>query len=185
MKYAAAMTGYKLFFEVSGVQNSIQLCRDDPNACKHNHDTNIHCISCLYISFRRAYPADVPRPETRSGIPARAREELPACKFERNGKLYDSEKAYGHIKEKYEYFRDKITSTETFIEYAATKSMMSGKYYLIICAGKEPENTADWLLRSSGSTGKPAESRFRKLPANPKRPAITEFSPIFCKTHSA
>ena len=29
-----------------------------------------------------------------------------ACKFERNGKLYDGEKAYGHIKKKYEHFRD-------------------------------------------------------------------------------
>ncbi len=69
------------------------------------------------------------------------------CKFERNGKLYDSEKAYEHIKEKYEYFRDEITSTETFIEYAATKSMMSGKYYLILCGGAEPVKTADWLLK--------------------------------------
>lgn len=68
------------------------------------------------------------------------------CKFERNGKLYDGEKAYEHIKKKYEYFRDEITSTETFIEYAATKSMMSGKYYLIICGGAEPIKTSDWLL---------------------------------------
>jgi len=70
-----------------------------------------------------------------------------ACKFERNGKLYDGEKAYGHIEKKYEHFRDEITSTETFIEYAATKSMISGKYYLIICSGAEPENTGDWLLK--------------------------------------
>jgi hypothetical protein len=70
-----------------------------------------------------------------------------ACKFERNGKLYDGQKAYEHIERKYEHFRDEITSTETFIEYAATKSMISGKYYLIICAGMEPENTGDWLLK--------------------------------------
>lgn len=68
------------------------------------------------------------------------------CKFERNGKLYDGEKAYEHIKKKYEYFRDEITSTETFIEYAATKSMMSGKYYLVLCAAAEPVKTSDWLL---------------------------------------
>lgn len=70
-----------------------------------------------------------------------------ACKFERNGKLYDGEKAYGHMKKKYEHFRDEITSTETFIEYAATKSMISGKPYLIICPGAEPENTGEWMLR--------------------------------------
>jgi hypothetical protein len=70
-----------------------------------------------------------------------------ACKFERNGNLYDGRDAAEHIEKKYEHFRDKITSTETFIEYAATKSMISGKNYLIICPGAEPENTGDWLLK--------------------------------------
>ncbi len=69
-----------------------------------------------------------------------------ACKFDRNSKLYSGEKAYDHIKSKYDYFRDEITSTETFIEYAATKSMISGKFYYIVCPGAEPEKTADWLL---------------------------------------
>jgi len=69
------------------------------------------------------------------------------CKFERNGKLYDGEKAYGHINRKYDHFRNKITSTEMFIEYSATKSMISGKYYFIVCPGADPEKTSDWLLR--------------------------------------
>jgi hypothetical protein len=69
------------------------------------------------------------------------------CKFERNGKLYDGAKAYEHIKKKYDHFRDEITSTETFIEYSATKSMISGNYYYIVCPGAEPEKTSDWLLR--------------------------------------
>lgn len=69
------------------------------------------------------------------------------CKFERNGNLYDGLDAYEHIEKKYEHFRDKVTSTETFIEYAATKSMISGKNYLIICPGEEPENTGDWLQK--------------------------------------
>jgi hypothetical protein len=72
------------------------------------------------------------------------------CKFERNGKLYDGGEAYGHIKKKYEHFRNQITSTEGFIEYAATKSMISGEYYFIICPGSEPEKTGDWLLRELG-----------------------------------
>lgn len=69
------------------------------------------------------------------------------CKFERNGKLYSGEKAYDHIMRKYDHYRDEITSTETFIEYSATKSMISGQYYYIVCPGAEPEKTADWLLR--------------------------------------
>ncbi len=79
-----------------------------------------------------------------------------ACKFERNGNLYDGRDAYEHIEKKYDHFRDKITSTETFIKYAATKSMISGKYYIIICPGAEPENTGDWLL---GELRKYRESR--------------------------
>ncbi len=68
------------------------------------------------------------------------------CKFERNGKLHDGERASRHIRDKYEYFIDEITSTETFIEYAATKSMISGKYYLVLCGDSGPVKTADWLL---------------------------------------
>jgi len=67
------------------------------------------------------------------------------CKFERNGKLYDGERAYKHIHGKYEYFADDITSTESFIEYAATKSMMSGRYYMVRCGDSAPEKLADWL----------------------------------------
>ena len=67
------------------------------------------------------------------------------CEFERNGKLYDGNRAYEHIKGKYEYFADDITSTETFIEYAATKSMISGKYYLVRCGDSEPVKLTDWL----------------------------------------
>jgi len=67
------------------------------------------------------------------------------CRFDRNGKLYDGERAYKHIKGKYEYFADDITSTETFIELAATKSMMSGKYYMVRCGDSAPVKLADWL----------------------------------------
>jgi hypothetical protein len=67
------------------------------------------------------------------------------CNFERNGKLYDGERAYRHINSKYEYFIDDITSTETFIEYAATKSMISGKYYMVRCGDSAPVKLADWL----------------------------------------
>ncbi|MGH7848894.1 MAG: DUF5329 family protein, partial [Thermodesulfobacteriota bacterium] len=98
-------------------------------------------IPAVY-SYADVPPAEKPEVEYLLGLV-----KTSACKFERNGKLYDGEKAYGHIKKKYEHFRDEITSTETFIEYAATKSMISGNYYLVICAGSEPENTGDWLLK--------------------------------------
>jgi hypothetical protein len=101
----------------------------------------VYTIPAAVYSYADVPPAQKPEVEYLLGLVKSSQ-----CEFERNGKLYDGEKAYEHIKEKYEYFSDKITSTETFIEYAATKSMMSGKYYLIICPGKEPEKTSDWLL---------------------------------------
>lgn len=69
------------------------------------------------------------------------------CKLERNGRMHDGESAYSHINKKYDYFKDEITSTETFIEYSATKSTMSGKYYYVHCGNSEPVKSGDWLLQ--------------------------------------
>jgi hypothetical protein len=68
------------------------------------------------------------------------------CAMERNGKQYNSEDAYAHIRKKYEYFRDEIESSEDFIEYSATKSTLSGKYYLVFCDSDPPMRTKDWLV---------------------------------------
>ena len=68
------------------------------------------------------------------------------CTFDRNGKKYDGKKAASHIQRKYNYYKDEITSTETFIEYSATKSMLSGADYYIICPGEPPVRSQDWLL---------------------------------------
>ena len=50
------------------------------------------------------------------------------CLYERNGTMYRGKDAVEHIKKKYNYFKDKIDSTEKFIELSATKSIISGKY---------------------------------------------------------
>jgi len=68
------------------------------------------------------------------------------CIINRNGTDYSAEKGVGHIENKYDYFRDDIDSTEEFIELSATRSTMSGDYYLVKCAGKETIKTQDWLL---------------------------------------
>ena len=67
------------------------------------------------------------------------------CTFIRNGKHYDALNARGHIEKKYNYFKDKITTTEEFIRYSATKSTMSGKLYRVVCNGVGM-NSSDWLL---------------------------------------
>lgn len=68
------------------------------------------------------------------------------CEMERNGKKHNSESAYSHVKKKYEYFRDKIKTSEDFVEYSASKSTMSGKYYHVFCGSEPAERTQDWLL---------------------------------------
>jgi hypothetical protein len=68
------------------------------------------------------------------------------CAMERNGKKHDSEDAYSHVKRKYEYFRGEIRTSEDFIEYSASKSTMSGKFYRIFCKNESAVLTRDWLL---------------------------------------
>jgi len=72
--------------------------------------------------------------------------EMTVCQYERNGSVHSGRDAAEHIKKKYDYFKDEITSTEKFIELSATKSTMSGKYYLIHCPGKPAVRSQDWLL---------------------------------------
>ena len=67
------------------------------------------------------------------------------CQVERNGQVYNGEKAAGHIQRKYDYYKKKIDSIDRFIALSATKSLMSGKYYLIRCPGKPEQRLADWL----------------------------------------
>lgn len=69
------------------------------------------------------------------------------CIFIRNGKNYSPDEAIEHIKKKYEYFRNRIDSTEQFIELCATKSTMSNKPYLINCREEEVVECGIWLLR--------------------------------------
>ncbi len=68
------------------------------------------------------------------------------CQINRNGKIYEASKAWAHIQKKYKYFKDKIDTTERFIELSATKSTMSGNYYTVKCGDAEWIKTQDWLL---------------------------------------
>ena len=69
------------------------------------------------------------------------------CDMVRNGKAYTGVDGAGHVRRKYQHFMKKISSTEEFIEYSASKSTMSGQYYEVRCPGKSPERSQDWLLR--------------------------------------
>lgn len=69
------------------------------------------------------------------------------CQFNRNGSWYPADKAAEHLRTKYEYFlkNGELASAESFIDKAASASSMSGKEYLVACAGHETEKSGVWL----------------------------------------
>jgi hypothetical protein len=71
----------------------------------------------------------------------------PGCRFNRNGSWHDMAEARGHVTMKYEYLRDrdKIASTEDFIEGAASRSSLTGKDYLVQCGSSPPVPAGTWL----------------------------------------
>lgn len=69
-----------------------------------------------------------------------------SCQYERNGDVHTGSEAAVHIRKKYDYFKDKISSAETFISYSATRSASSGKSYRVLCAGKPIQDSDKWLL---------------------------------------
>ena len=68
------------------------------------------------------------------------------CVMIRNGKEHTGEEGAEHVQRKYDHFRDDIESTEDFIEYSATGSLLSKKKYHVQCGTEEPVPSGDWLL---------------------------------------
>ncbi|PTC02596.1 hypothetical protein C9980_22720 [Vibrio mediterranei] len=71
--------------------------------------------------------------------------ESTKCQYERNGTLHSGDEAVKHIKSKADHYADKIHSTEDFIAYSATQSILSGRYYQVHCEGLEPITSEVWL----------------------------------------
>ena len=67
--------------------------------------------------------------------------------FVRNGDDHDGTDAAKHMRRKYEHFRDKgkIHSIDDFIELSATKSMITGKPYMVRMGDGSETPTATWL----------------------------------------
>lgn len=89
-------------------------------------------------------------------LPAAARAEVDAlmirlqssgCEFNRNGSWYAGAEAKAHLLKKLDYLegKDMVKTAEQFIEKGASGSSMSGKPYLVRCAGKAPVESAQWL----------------------------------------
>jgi hypothetical protein len=73
--------------------------------------------------------------------------ESSGCQFQRNGSWYAPARAASHLNQKYEYLLKKglVTSTESFIQRAATESSMSGKPYAVKCGDGPAVASAAWL----------------------------------------
>ena len=66
-------------------------------------------------------------------------------KFIRNAREYTPGEAAEHMNKKYQYFKDDIETPENFIELCATKSLLSGKPYLVVDRRGIELKTGDWL----------------------------------------
>ena len=65
--------------------------------------------------------------------------------FVRNASEYTPQEAAEHMLKKYRHFHDDIETAEDFIELCATKSLLSGKLYLVIDRQGNQHPTGDWL----------------------------------------
>lgn len=67
------------------------------------------------------------------------------CTFIRNGKYYAGRRARAHLQSKRRLNGHLIDSTEEFIEKIASKSVTSGKPYLIHCKGQDAQTAGEWF----------------------------------------
>jgi hypothetical protein len=76
-----------------------------------------------------------------------ARLQASGCEFNRNGSWHGGAEAKAHLLKKLSYLEGKnlVTTAEQFIERGASRSSMSGKPYLVRCAGQPTVESARWL----------------------------------------
>lgn len=69
------------------------------------------------------------------------------CEFNRNSTWYDGQRAVAHIRYKYAELtaNSLVTTTDDFIEMAASRSSMTGNVYLIRCSDSILVTSGQWL----------------------------------------
>jgi len=69
------------------------------------------------------------------------------CDFQRNGNWYTAREAHAHLRDKFNYLtaRNRIDTTEQFIERAATESSLTGRAYMVRCNGGPVVSSKRWL----------------------------------------
>ena len=91
------------------------------------------------------------------------------CQFYRNGSWYGPKQAQAHLQRKYNYLakRKLVTTTESFIDLAASKSSLSGKPYQVRCPGSATIESRHWLLQKLAilrRSGRGANDSFKPKP---------------------
>jgi hypothetical protein len=111
-----------------------------------------------------AFAAPLP-PAARAEVDALlGRLQASGCEFNRNGSWYAGADAKAHLLKKLDYLegKDLVKTAEQFIERGASGSSMSGKPYLVRCAGKAPVESAKWL------TAELQQVRATRAPSSPR-----------------
>ena len=91
-----------------------------------------------------------------------ARLEASGCRFGRNDEWHAGADAKAHLLRKLEYIEKHgtITTTEQFIDAAATKSSVSGTPYVVQCGSAASVPSSAWLA-----------TQLKQLRATPAKPA--------------
>ena len=75
------------------------------------------------------------------------------CVFIRNGKDHTAEEGMRHISRKYDHYKKDIDSVESFVQLAASKSMITGQVYFVRCEAESRQTAAQWLLDRANTMG--------------------------------
>ena len=70
------------------------------------------------------------------------------CIFIRNNKEHTAKEAVHHMRAKYAHFRDDIETPEDFIRLSASKSLISGKPYMVKTKAGKLMKSETWLLEA-------------------------------------
>lgn len=65
--------------------------------------------------------------------------------FVRNSTRYSAAEAAQHLRRKYQHFRARIQTVDDFIELAASRSLMTGKPYLVVDNRGDSRPVSQWL----------------------------------------
>ena len=74
--------------------------------------------------------------------------EKSECTFIRNNKAHTAKEAVHHMKLKYAHFRDDIKTPEDFIRLSASKSLISGRPYMVRTKAGQLMKSETWLLEA-------------------------------------